>query len=154
MTYSWTGGYGPGLVRATVGSDGRTRLETQRVGESVPQVRDVLLPLNVVARLSHAIDDTGLLCETPTLRTHRVFDLGRFAVRVRQGGYDKEIYTDECHKPQDGTGLVAVADILRSQEQLLGPEISWGPYASTRRTMRGLAKRRLCNLAGRLLWSR
>jgi hypothetical protein len=130
VTYSWTGGYGPGLLRATVGSDGRTRLETQRVGKSVPEVRDLLIPLDVIARLSHAIDDTGLLCETPTLRTHRVFDIGRFAVRVRQGTYDKEIYVDECRKIE-GTGLATVADILRSQQQLLGAEISWGPYAST-----------------------
>lgn len=130
LTYSWADGYGPGLFRATVGFDGHTRLEAQRVGASVPVVRDVLLPMSVIARLSHAIDDTGLLCERPTLRAHRVFDLGRFAVRVHQGTYDKEIYADECHKIE-GTGLAAVANILRAQQPLLGPEISWGPYAST-----------------------
>jgi hypothetical protein len=94
-------------------------------GQAGPAIR------HVVARLAQAIDDRGLLCETPTLRARRVFDMGRFAVRVHQGAYGKEVYIDECHKLLNGGGLQSVAEILRSQQQLLGPEISWGPYAST-----------------------
>jgi hypothetical protein len=131
LTYSWTGGYGPGSVWVTVGSDGTTLLEAQRGEQPRRKVRQVRLRANVVAELAHKIDDTGLLCETPVLRARMVFDIGRFAVRVRQGAYDKEVFADECHALQNGDGLSAVIHILQDQGKLLGPEISWGPYAST-----------------------
>jgi hypothetical protein len=130
VTYSWTPGLGPGRVQATIQSDGRARIEAQRNGESAPQVRDARLSSDILLKLAHAIDDTGLLCETPKLRMNRIWDLGRFAIQVQHGAYNKEIYIDECHRLEDNSGLSVVAQILQAQEQALGAEIRWGPYGA------------------------
>lgn len=129
VTYSWKGGFGDGDVAATVASDGETRMDVQRGGEE-RQLRVVRLPADAVAKLAQTINDTGLLCETPTPRDHYVFDIGKSSVRVRQGAYDKEVYTDECHTLADPAALDAVVQVLTDQEKVLGPEIAWGPYGA------------------------
>jgi hypothetical protein len=134
LTYSWRAGFGPGDVQVDLDFDGKARVvavSRRNEGGPVTHTRTVRLPPDVVAKLAQQIDDTGLLCETPQLRPRMMFDLGRFAVRVRQGAYDKEIYIDECHGLQNGAGFSAVAEILHSQEALLGPEVSWGPFATS-----------------------
>jgi hypothetical protein len=131
MTYSWRGGMGPGSVQVTVRSDGTAQVEARASREPAPHVRNVQLPPDLVARLAHAIDGSELLCETPVLRARMQFDIGRFAVRVQQGSYDKEVFADECHALEHPAGLSAVMELLQGQTKLLGPEVSWGPYASS-----------------------
>jgi hypothetical protein len=122
---------GPGSVLLEVGSNGRAQMRSRENGQSDDVVSNHILPVTEVAALARTIDESGLLCQTTQVRDgYKVFDLGRFEIRVSQGGYSKSIYIDECHTVPDTWAFDGVIGRLTSFKDRVGSQITWGPYGT------------------------
>lgn len=130
LTYSWTGGMGPGDVAVRLSSDGHAVVETRPVDGAAGRIEHALPPEAVMA-VARTVDESGLLClgEEP----HPDFivnDLGRYAVEVEAGSYAKVVAIDECRSVADPMALGAVQEALLAVRPSLGESVSWGPYGT------------------------
>lgn len=132
LEYSWAGGMGPGTVRLLLRSDGQATFEHQALNESEPTVSTVPIPAQSVASIARHIDDSALLClDTIPRDGYRVFDIGRITLTVRQGAFEKAVVMDECHTVADPRAMGQVIAQVYLLQRQLGPQIAWGPYATS-----------------------
>jgi len=127
LTYSWSGGMGPGNVSVVIDSDGMATLRAHPIGGEDVE-RQGMLDAPSIARISEAVDKTGLLCQAPRVRDgYVVHDLGRFSVEVKQDTYSKTVYIDECHTLPDTPAMHAVLTEIAGLKSALGEAVDWGP---------------------------
>jgi hypothetical protein len=131
LTYSWSGGLGPGDVTLVLNSDGSVTLTASKHGQPAPLVVDYNVPKQEITRVARAVDDAGLLCLAVYPREgYVVWDLGRFSVSVTSGKFSRTVFVDECHTVADPAALFEVPKTLYGLAPTLDESISWGPYGT------------------------
>jgi len=133
LTYSWTGGYGPGDVEFVLNSDGSARLESRATDDAdqPPKVAELRLDPARIAQLMRNVDASGLLCQTTQPRRgYRVVDLGNFEVKVKAGSYTKSLVIDECHTLVDPAAFFEVRKALIQLAPAVADKIGWRPYGT------------------------
>jgi len=129
LTYSWSGGMGPGDVSLALDSGGRATLTSSQHGQPSPLVAGYNVPEEEISRIALAVDHAGLLCETVHHRDgYIVSDLGRFSVNITSGNYSRTVFIDECNTIADPTALSEVRAALIALKPSIHDSIAWGPY--------------------------
>jgi len=132
ITYSWAGGMGPGSVEVKIQSDGRALVSHQANESAAATLSTVTVPEDEIAAIARDVDESGLLCLTTEPRNgYRVFDLGKYSLSIAQGSYSKSVYVDECHSVASPADLFRTIRSIRALKPILGPEVEWGPYATS-----------------------
>ena len=131
LSYSWSGGRGPGTFDLKLASDGTAEFTHQAHAESAATALNTVVPPNAVVAIAGGMDDSGVFCLTTKLRErYRVWDLGRFSLTLTQGSYSKTVYVDECHTVSDGPAFDRAVASVTALKSLLGPELGWGPFGT------------------------
>jgi hypothetical protein len=131
LTYSWSGGMGPGTVTFVLNSDGRAILTSKRHFEPHPSVSDYDVGDDEIVRIARVVDQTKLLSQDVHPREgHVVRDLERFSVTVSSGDFSRTVFIDERHTIADPKALSKVRQALISMKPRLPESIAWGPYGT------------------------
>ena len=133
LTYSWSGGFGPGGVTFVLNSDGSAILRSFRYDELLrrPSISEYNVSDEQIARIARVIDQNGLLCQAVYPRDgYIVWDLGRFSVNVSTGDFSRAVFVDECHTIADPRALGELQRALISMSPSLPESIAWGPYGT------------------------
>jgi hypothetical protein len=132
ISYSWTGGFGPGSVEVTIRSDGRAVVAHRGNSEPTRTVSEVSIPAANVESIARQVDESGMLCLVTEPRNgYQVADLGKFSFTVVQGAYSKNIYIDGCHTVASARDMFSVIQEIVALKSVLGPEVEWGPYGTS-----------------------
>jgi len=131
LTYSWSGGMGPGTVTFVLNSGGRATLTSKRHLEPNPTISDYDVGDDEIVRIARVVDQTRLLSQAVHPREgYVVRDLGRFSVTVSSGDFSKTVFIDERHTIADPKALSKLRQALISMKPRLPNSIAWGPYGT------------------------
>ena len=127
--YSWTGGYGPGEVEAVIRADQESVLTLRRWKEQ-PEVHRSQVPVARVRSILQSVVDSQVECMVVRERDRCAEDLGKYIVRIRVPGAEREIYYDGDHAlTRPGKrGIGDVLDSVYSLSEEFGAQFDWGPY--------------------------
>ena len=128
VSYSWTGGFGPGEVHLEV-NEGRGTL-TLTEWDSPPQVIHADIPISSVESVVRTAQEVGFFClETARREKYWIVDLGRFEIAFESPSYEKTVFVDGMHHCIDGEAFFDVQQEILGWSAFFGASFDWGPYA-------------------------
>lgn len=130
ISYSWTGGYGPGNVYVTLRSNGNSSVRLDPIiGESSEVEAEI--DKERFSSLVYKIARRGFLCLESIPREVCIADVGKYSVTTQTGLLSKEIIADGEYYLKYDDIFIDVLEAIHDFEEVFEINLlEWGPYGT------------------------